>query len=250
MHVETGSSRRTGHAERDGTRAPRRAGRGDRPCGLRDAPAQSRARVGGLHGHDSAPARRPHAGRPTQCRHGAGSGGLLCPGIAPGLSARRRRNDPLRPPGAVGRRRQRRLRRGIPERLVAGGRPAQIQDRHRRVDRGPDGAIRLARTAVRRRTARFLYDHVVTRHLHRRLVSEPGHKGADRRSAARHQPAGRAHREACRCRRCCARSAKPTRAGSGSTSGPWTSIPSISSSGTWGSSPSADARNPSISFAR
>ena len=53
-----------------------------------------------------------------------------------------------------------------------------------------------------------------------------------------------------RCRPCCARSAKPTSAGSGSTSVPWTSIPSISSSGTWGSSPSADARNPWISFVR
>ena len=77
----------------------------------------------------------------------------------------RRRHGALRPPGAVRRRRQRRVRRGLPERLVQHRHAAGVQDRHRRVHRRADGALRLHRARLRPGAARVLHHHQHARHL-------------------------------------------------------------------------------------
>ena len=148
-----------------------------------------------------------------------------------GLPARRRRPRSLSSPRAVRRRLERRLRRRIPERLDGHRESPGLQDRHRRVDRRADGAVRVPRPAVRRRAARVLHDDGEPRHLRRRVV--PGLAPA-RRFARRHRAARGADRAARRRRvpaqdrrRARSRPAAVHRHAS-------TSTPSSSSSGTWG----------------
>ncbi len=117
---------------------------------LRLAAAQRGAGAGRAAGHDPGLPRGARLGRATQLDAGGGSGARPSGRNRRRTSRREpRRHGALRPPGPVRRRRQRRLRRGLPERLVQHRHAAGVQDRHRRVHRRADGALRLHRAGLR-----------------------------------------------------------------------------------------------------
>ena len=118
---------------------------------------------------------------------------------------------------------------GLPERLVGDREPPGLQDRHRRVDRRADGALRVPRTAIRRRAARVLHDHLEPRHLRRRVDPDlaPAWRIPRRHRTAHGADRAARHAEFLR------KIADAHKAAGASTSARSTSIRGGSSFGTW-----------------
>ena len=199
----------------------------------RAAPQPGTARADG-RGRDPRLSGRPRLGRAAERSDGTGPRAVVPAGVSHRLCPRRRRRHPLPASHAVGRRSERRVRRGIPAGLDRDRPPPGVQDRNRRVHRRADGAVRISRSAVRRGAARVLHHDRDARHLRHRVAPlQP----AARRFACRHRTARVAHRAARRRRACSTTSPPRTVPAGGSTSERWTWTPSSSSSGTWVRSP-------------
>ena len=93
--------------------------------------------------------------------------------------------SPLPASRAVGRRRERRVRRRVPERLDEDRAAPGVQDRHRRVDRRADGALRVPRAATYDDALREFYTTTASRNIFRMLSIMPA--AAGRRVARGHR---------------------------------------------------------------
>ena len=130
----------------------------------RAAPQPGTARADG-RGRDPRLSGRPRLGRAAERSDGTGPRAVVPAGISRGLRPRRRRRHPLPASHAVGRRSERRVRRGIPAGLDRDRPPPGVQDRHRRVHRRADGAVRVPRLPRTTTALREFYTTTATRDI-------------------------------------------------------------------------------------